>query len=44
MHDFLQSINISSFNDDKGYSDEQFGNHISAYQDELTDLSGVDIG
>ena len=43
MHDFLQPVNISSFNDDKGYSDEQFGNHISAYQDELPDISGADI-
>jgi arginase family enzyme len=43
MYEFLESINVASFNDDKGYSDEQYGNHISPYEDELPDLSKADI-
>jgi len=43
MLDFLEPINTASFNDDKEYNNEQYGNHISAYEDELPELSAADI-
>jgi formiminoglutamase len=43
MYDFLEPVNISSFNDDKEYSNEQHGRHISVYEDELPVLADVDI-
>ncbi len=43
LHEFLEPINPSSFNDDKGYSDGQLANFITAYEDELPDLEEIDI-
>ena len=43
MYDFLEPINIASLSNDKGYSNEQYGNHISAYEDEIPDLAAADI-
>jgi formiminoglutamase len=43
MYDFLEPINTASLNDDREYSNEQYGQHISVYEDELPQLTDVDI-
>jgi arginase family enzyme len=43
LQEFLEPINIASFNDDEDYKDGQMANFISAYEDELPDLDGKDI-
>ena len=43
LHEFLSPVNFVILNDDKGYGDSQLGNFIKAYQEEMPDLSGVDI-
>ncbi|MEO6330121.1 MAG: formimidoylglutamase [Ginsengibacter sp.] len=47
MHDlneFFEKINVASLNNDEGYGDDaQFANHISTYENELPDLTGIDI-
>ena len=43
LHEFLLPINKASLNDDKGYNDSQLANFIKVYEDELPDLTGVDI-
>jgi arginase family enzyme len=43
LNEFLEKINVASLNDDNGYSDGQFANHISAYENEMPDLNEIDI-
>ena len=43
MHEFLEPINTLFLNNNKRYDDEQYGGHISAYEDEFPDLSEIDI-
>jgi arginase family enzyme len=43
MYEFLESINVAAFNNDKRYNDEQYGSHISAYQNELPNLAIADV-
>src|SRR5665811_1899410 len=43
LHEFLEPINVASFNNNKGYNDGQLANFISAYEDELPDLEETDI-
>jgi arginase family enzyme len=43
LHDFLLPINISAINDDNGYNDGQLAKHIAIYEDELPDLTEIDI-
>ncbi|MEO6456514.1 MAG: formimidoylglutamase [Ginsengibacter sp.] len=40
---FLERIYIASLNNDKDYNDAQFANHILAYENELPDLTDIDI-
>lgn len=43
LHEFLSPINKASLNDDKGYNDSQLANFIKVYEEEIPDLSGIDI-
>lgn len=43
LNEFLEKINIAVLNDDNGYNDAQFANHISAHESELPDLTNIDI-
>ena len=43
LHEFLLPINKASLNDDKGYNDSQLANFIKVYEEEMPDLTGVDI-
>jgi formiminoglutamase len=43
LHEFLSPINKASLNDDKGYNDRQLANFIKVYEEEIPDLSGIDI-
>lgn len=43
LHDFLLPINISAINDDNGYNDGQLAKHITIYEEEIPDLTDVDI-
>src|SRR6187431_1189607 len=43
ISEFLEKINIASLNNDEGYSDAQFATNLAAYENELPDLSGIDI-
>ncbi len=43
LHDFLTPIHISGINDDNGYNDGQLAKHIAIYEDELPDLTAIDI-
>lgn len=41
--EFLENINIASIKNDEYYSDAQLANHISAYENELPDLTETDV-
>ena len=43
LHEFLSPINKASLNDDKGYNDSQLANFIKVYEEEIPDLSEIDI-
>ncbi|MES2430006.1 MAG: formimidoylglutamase [Bacteroidota bacterium] len=43
LHDFLLPIHVSGINEDNGYNDGQIAKHIAIYEDELPDLTDVDI-
>jgi formiminoglutamase len=43
LNDFLESINIASLNDDEGYNTEQFASNILVYENEVPDLSQIDV-
>jgi formiminoglutamase len=43
LQEFLLPINKAAINDDKKYNDSQLGNCIKIYDDELPDLTEVDI-
>jgi formiminoglutamase len=43
LHEFLSPVNFAFLNEDKEYSDSQLANFIKAYQEEMPELSGVDI-
>ena len=43
LHEFLNPVNKSSLNDDKGYNESQVAGSIKIYEEELPDLTGVDI-
>ena len=43
LQEFLLPINKSAINNDEPYNDSQLGNSIKIYEDELPDLTGVDI-
>ncbi|MDQ6902818.1 MAG: formimidoylglutamase [Bacteroidota bacterium] len=43
LHQFLLPVNKASLNDDQGYNDSQMGSVIKINEDEMPDLSGVDI-
>jgi len=41
--DFLHPVAVHELNDDNGYTDGQFAKHISVFETELPDLTGIDI-
>lgn len=41
--EFLAPVPVHELNDDEGYTDGQFGKHISIYTEELPDLDDMDI-
>ena len=43
LHEFLSPVNFASLNDDKEYNDSQLANFIKIYEEEMPDLSGVNI-
>jgi arginase family enzyme len=43
LHDFLEPVSVSAINEDNGYNDGQFARHIAIYENELPDVSHVDI-
>ncbi len=43
LHDFLTPVDIHFLNEDGGYNDGQFAKHIAVYEDELPDISHIDI-
>lgn len=43
LHEFLLPINKAFLNDDKEYNDSQLANFISIYEDEIPDVSEMDI-
>src|SRR5688572_13575828 len=43
LHEYMEPINIATFNGDVGYNDAQFANHITANENELPDVSTADI-
>jgi len=43
LHEFLLPLNKSILNDDKAYSDSQLGKAINVYENEIPDVSEVDI-
>ncbi len=43
LHDFLEPVLLRTINGDNGYNDGQFAKHITLYEAELPDLSGIDI-
>ena len=43
LEDFLLPVNLASLNDDKGYNESQLAGFIKIYEEELPDLTGVDI-
>lgn len=43
LHDFLDPINIHGLNEDSGYNDGQLAKHIKTHEEEMPDISDVDI-
>ena len=43
LQEFLEPILITTLNEDKGYNDGQFAQHISLYENEMPDISHADI-
>ena len=43
LDEFLEPLNIASFNDDAGYNDGQLAKHITSYESKLPDLSEAEI-
>lgn len=43
LHEFLEPLNIAEFNNDNGYNDGQLGKFISAYEEDLPDVTDADI-
>ncbi len=43
LQDFLEPVKIDLINNDCEFNDAQFANNISIYENELPDLSGIDI-
>jgi formiminoglutamase len=43
LHEFLNPVNKFSLNDDKGYNENQVAGFIKIYEEELPDLTDVDI-
>jgi len=43
LHEFLSPVNFAILNDDIGYGDSQLANFIKAYEEEMPDLSEVDV-
>jgi formiminoglutamase len=43
LHEFLNPVNKFSLNDDKGYNENQVAGFIKIYEEELPDLTEVDI-
>ena len=43
LQEFLEPILITTLNEDKGYNDGQFAQHISLYENEMPDISQADI-
>ncbi|MDE3212718.1 MAG: formimidoylglutamase [Bacteroidota bacterium] len=43
LYEFLSPVNKAMINDDAGYNDSQFASCIRIYEEELPDLTGVDV-
>ncbi|MGC4100254.1 formimidoylglutamase [Ferruginibacter sp.] len=43
LHDFLEPVSVSSFNEDNGYNDGQFAKHIAVFETEMPDITEIDI-
>jgi formiminoglutamase len=43
LYEFLDPVNKAPLNDDKGYNESQLAGFIKIYEEELPDLTGVDI-
>ena len=43
LYEFLDPVNKASLNDDKGYNESQLAGFIKIYEEEIPDLTGVDI-
>ena len=43
LQEFLEPILITTLNEDKGYNDGQFAQHIILYENEIPDISQADI-
>lgn len=41
--DFLLPVSLSMLNDDQGYTEGQLGKHVLLYDEEMPDVSGVDL-
>ena len=43
LHEFLDPVNKASLNDDKGYNESQLAGFIKIYEEEIPDLTNIDI-
>ena len=43
LHDFLLPIDIHTLNEDSGYNDGQLAKHIFGYENEIPDVTDIDI-